>query len=71
MSVGMAILFAVSIIIFTLILIIFYICDDIIIGKLFSKMGKKYQYIVSFITILCILAYITLNLHKLIHNIFN
>lgn len=71
MSVGMAILFSVSIVIFTFILIIFYLCDDIIVGKLLSKISKKYQYIVSFVTILCILAYITLNLYKLIHNIFN
>lgn len=71
MSVGMAILFSVSIVVFTFILIIFYLCDDIIVGKLLSKVSKKYQYIVSFVTILYILAYITLNLHKLIHNIFN
>ncbi|MPM61740.1 hypothetical protein SDC9_108600 [bioreactor metagenome] len=71
MSVGLAILLAVSIVIFTFILIIFNVCDYMIIDKFFSKISKENQYIISFIAILFLLVYITLNLYNFIYDIFN
>lgn len=70
MSVSLAVLLAISIAIFTFILIIFNTCDYMIIDKLFSKISKKNQYIISFIAIVYILVYLTLNLYNFIHNTF-
>lgn len=68
MSVSLAILLAISIT--TFIFIIFNTCDYMIVDKLFSKINKKNQYIISFIAIVFLLVYLTLNLYNFIHNTF-
>ena len=69
-SVGPAVLLAISIVIFTFILIIFNTCDYMLIDKIFSKISKKKQYMISFIAIVYLLVYLTLNLYNFIHNAF-
>ena len=69
-SVGSAVLLAISIAIFAFILIIFNACDYMLIDKIFSKISKKNEYMISFIAIVCLLVYLTLNLYNFIHNTF-
>ena len=52
MSVFMAVLVALIIAIATLVFIICYLCDDIIIEKFFSRLSKRTQYILYVIVVI-------------------
>ncbi|WP_018590263.1 hypothetical protein [Terrisporobacter glycolicus] len=65
MPVYLALLLATAITISTFIIIIFNLCDDIILDKIFSKLSKKSQYIVLLISISFILIYICLLIYNL------
>ncbi len=68
MPVYLALLLATAITISTFIIIIFNLCDDIILDKIFSKLSKKSQYIVLLISISFILIYICLLIYNFISN---
>ena len=69
MPVYLALLLATAITISTFIIIIFNLCDDIILDKIFSKLSKKSQYIVLLISISFILIYICLLIYNFISNL--
>lgn len=68
MPIYLALLLATAITISTFIIIIFNLCDDIILDKIFSKLSKKSQYIVLLISISFILIYICLLIYNFISN---
>ena len=69
MPVYLALLLAVAITISTFIVIIFNLCDDTLLDKIFSKVSKKYQYIILIISISFILIYICFLIYNLINNL--
>ena len=69
MPVYLALLLAVAITISTFIVIIFNLCDDILLDKIFSKVSKKNQYIILIISISFILIYICFLIYNFINNL--
>ncbi|WMT80205.1 hypothetical protein TEMA_05180 [Terrisporobacter mayombei] len=67
MPVYLALLLAVAITISTFIVIIFNLCDDILLDKIFSKVSKKYQHIILLISISFILIYTCFLIYNFIY----
>lgn len=69
MPVYLALLLSVAISASTMIVIIFNLCDDMILDKIFSKVSKKSQHIILLISISFILIYICLLIYNFISNL--
>ncbi|SFJ07659.1 hypothetical protein SAMN02910355_0899 [Terrisporobacter glycolicus] len=68
MPIYLALLLSVAISASTMIIIIFNLCDDIILDKIFSKLSNKSQSMILLVSISFILIYIILLINNLINN---
>ena len=68
MPIYLALLLSVAISASTMIIIIFNLCDDIILDKIFSKLSNKSQSMILLVSISFILIYISLLINNLINN---
>ncbi|WP_419727013.1 hypothetical protein [Terrisporobacter petrolearius] len=69
MPIYLALLLSAAISASTMIIIIFNLCDDIILDKIFSKLSNKSQSLILLISISFILIYISLLIYNLINNL--
>ncbi|MCC3866215.1 hypothetical protein K0040_18360 [Terrisporobacter petrolearius] len=69
MPIYLALLLSVAISASTMIIIIFNLCDDIILDKIFSKLSNKSQSMILLVSISFILIYIGLLINNLINNL--
>lgn len=69
MPIYLALLLSVAISASTMIIIIFNLCDDIILDKIFSKLSNKSQSMILLVSISFILIYIILLINNLINSL--
>jgi len=69
MPIYLALLLSAAISASTMIRIIFNLCDDIILDKIFSKVSNKSQSLILLVSISFILIYISLLIYNLINNL--